>query len=624
MSRSFPKNIIVRLSVLLVVFLILRLTFIYFNRDLTSLPSGKEWVNIFYWGFRFDLFTIILFNLPLLIIKTFLDTFFENRRGLKKLDAMLFSAFNIALVIPCIADIGYYRFNGRRATKEVFQILEHSSSAFSSFILEYWLLLICFILFSILIIYSSFHTAKYNNPSKTSFLLKSLVVITILSVFSLLNPKRPIQPKTATYFVEPTQSALITNTALTLTYSMLKKNQLLKRKNYMADFKALQHHQIHHRFQSDSSFINKNVVIFVLESFSKEYLMKDHPNKAYTPFLDSLKNKSIAFENAYANGTTSSYGLMSILGGIPPFMNEPYFSSAYSENKLLGIGTLLKKMGYTNSFFFGAEDDHYGFKKNMALLGIDNYFSQKDYGDMKDHDGAWGIYDEEFFLFASEKIKRQQKPFFATIFNLSSHYPYNLPTRYKDFFPKGPLPSHESISYVDHSLKHFFKSIQNEEWYKNTLFIFTADHWAKIIGIKSNSMVGIYQIPTFIFDPANDTGTIVKDVFQQLDIVPTLLDLLSYTGGYTSFGSSVFKHKGYKYTFNEFENVYQIIDSAYVLVYDENKEVSVSLHNYLKDPNLENNLLDSLIDQALKMEEKLKAVIQVYNNSLIDNTFNSR
>jgi hypothetical protein len=45
----------------------------------------------------------------------------------------------------------------------------------------------------------------------------------------------------------------------------------------------------------------------------------------------------------------------------------------------------------------------------------------------------------------------------------------------------------------------------------------------------------------------------------------------------------------------------------------------VALYNYKNDRFLENNLLDSNKELARCMEEKLKAIIQSYNERLIDN-----
>lgn len=624
MINSLLKKTLIQLVSLLCVFELMRFIFIYHNRDIQPIGSSLwENIQIGYWGLRYDLFTIILLYSPvfLLSILGFLISSLNFKKVIQKVESILFFGLTTFISIIMVADVAYFRFNGRRSTIEVLNLLDHSKSAFVSFIKGYNELIVILAL----IMLGFFYFLKKIIGIHEESLSKKQWAICII-FFSLLvfvgigSKKRPLQPKTATYYVSSKHTSIITNTPLTLLYSLYKKQTVLPSKNYMSDKEARQIAPIFHTFKG-KEFKKKNIVIFVLESFSREYLIDGHINRARTPFLDSLMHRSILFENAYANATTSTYGIMCILGGIPAFMDEPYFSSIYSQNKFLGIGDILKKEGYTNSFFFGAEDDHFGFRKKLALLGIDNYYSQEYMPNFEDyHDGSWGIYDHVFFKFAAQELRKQPKPIFSTIFNISSHYPYKIHPNFKENMADGRLPSLQSIEYVDYSLKKFFESIAKEPWYNETVFLFISDHWAKIPGIIENSMVGKYQIPAFMHLPGHPKQVIVKDVFQQLDVLPSILDTLGYKGRMMSFGKSIFdQNVGYRYTINEYENVYQIIDDTYVLTYNEKLEKSLSLFNHIIDKNLTENLTKQHPEVVEKMEKYLKANIQMYNNSLIEN-----
>ena len=72
----------------------------------------------------------------------------------------------------------------------------------------------------------------------------------------------------------------------------------------------------------------------------------------------------------------------------------------------------------------------YGFAKKA---GFQKYYGLEEYDNLDDYDGTWGIYDEPFFNFFSQKIKEENKPFFTTFFSLSAHPPYNLPGKYDNF-----------------------------------------------------------------------------------------------------------------------------------------------------------------------------------------------
>lgn len=624
MINSLLRKIFIQIIFLLGIFMLMRTAFVYHNRDIQ--PIGQSiWENIviLYWGVRYDLSSILIFLSPvfLLTIITYLTPPSGIRKAINRITKVVYFSITVILTSIMLMDVAFFRFNGRRATVEVFDILGYSKSAFLSFLKGYSEFVVFFgvTILVLLFLYKKLAGKSDIKLSRNQWII-TIAVISLIYFFGIGTKKTPLQPKTASYYVNPKFTAIVTNTPQTLLYSIYKNQKVLETKKYMDDKEARNYAPIIQYINGEKS-TKKNVVIFVLESFSREYLVDGNVNRAYTPFLDSLMEKSTLFEDAYANATTSTYGLMCILGGLPAFMDEPYFSSIYSQNKFLGIGEILKKEGYTNSFFFGAENDHFGFKKKMALLGIDNYYSQESMEDYeKYYDNAWGVYDDKYFEFAANTLKNQPKPFFATIFNISSHYPYKIPKNIEINLADGRLPSHQSITYVDYSLKKFFKKVSKEPWYNETVFFFIADHWAKIPGIIENSMVGKYQIPAFMHIPSEPNKVIVNELFQQLDVVPTLLDVLGYKGSVMSFGKSIFNtNEPYRYTINEYESIYQIIDKEYVLTYNEKLEKSTSLYKYIDDKKLLNNILLEEPERAQTMEKYVKANIQQYNNSLINN-----
>jgi phosphoglycerol transferase MdoB-like AlkP superfamily enzyme len=70
------------------------------------------------------------------------------------------------------------------------------------------------------------------------------------------------------------------------------------------------------------SFSGKNVVIIILESFSKEHIGFFSPqNKGYTPFLDSLLGESLVNKHSFANGRKSLESLPSIFTSLPALMD---------------------------------------------------------------------------------------------------------------------------------------------------------------------------------------------------------------------------------------------------------------------------------------------------------------
>lgn len=139
--------------------------------------------------------------------------------------------------------------------------------------------------------------------------------------------------------------------------------------------------------QTDSAaFRNDNVVVIILESFSKEFCGAYHQSdgqKSYTPFLDSLIQHSQTFAYSFANGRKSIDALPAVIAGIPS-LGVPYVLSPYSGNEINSIPSLLKGKKYHTSFFHGAPNGSMGFDAFTHMAAIDHYYGMDEYNNDDD------------------------------------------------------------------------------------------------------------------------------------------------------------------------------------------------------------------------------------------------
>ena len=119
-------------------------------------------------------------------------------------------------------------------------------------------------------------------------------------------------------------------------------------------------------------------------------------------------------------------------------------------------------------------------QKICEILGFDHYYGMTEYNNDADFDGVWGIWDHKFFQYMNKTLSEKKKPFFATVFSVSSHAPFQVPKELKNQFKEGNVPLHKCIRYTDYSLKKFFESASKEKWFNNTIFVFTGDHCNQI------------------------------------------------------------------------------------------------------------------------------------------------
>lgn len=609
---------------LVLLYSFLRLVFylLYFTQNDFS---ATEVITVIYWGCRMDISGIFYLNLGFFIYYFLIQDFlFAGRRRL--VAVLLLSIINLPLLAVNMIDLAYYRFNLRRSTVDLFRVATDSFHALGAFWKTWWYLFVLFIVLSSVSVIIFNHILKENGDHKEGYLKRNLLpCFCFLLVTGLLArgvSERPIIPSTPLLYLPAQYQALATNSTMTILYSLVKRQTILKEKNYYPVSGLDTLFSIRHQLKSAEPFNKMNVVVFIMESFAKEYADDGDPLRAKTPFIDSIMAESIICNNAYANGLESNKGIVALLGGIPPFFDEPFYYSSYSNNSIRGMGTLLKEEGYNTNFFMGAGYDHFGFARFSKMLGIDNYYSMNDYGNNSHYDGNWGIYDHYFLPYAARQLVKKKSPFLSVIFNISTHFPNKLPDSLKaQFTIKGQDASQNSISYFDYSLRLFFDIIKNETWYKKTIFVFSADHNIFLHGREKAGLYKNFRIPIFFHLPGQRIHQLIDKPVQQLDIVPTILDMLHYQRPFMSFGQPV-SDKGPGIVFNHFGDLYQAIDSSYLFGYNEKTEEPAYLYNFRSDTMLAKDLLlkGQPPDQhAEKMEEYLRAVLQCFNYSMIKN-----
>ena len=371
----------------------------------------------------------------------------------------------------------------------------------------------------------------------------------------------------------------------------------------------------------------KNVVIIVLESFGKEFIgfFNNEPGKqykSYTPFIDSLCEKSLTFQYSYANGRKSIDFMPSVLVSIPSII-EPYVLTECFNNNTQSLPYLLDKEGYHSSFFHGAPNGSMGYLAFSNLIGIQQYFGMNEYGNKNDFDGYWAIWDEEFFQYFAGKLSGFPQPFVSTIFSATSHHPFILPERYTGKFPEGPHPINRCIGYTDMAVRRFFESASRQPWFNNTIFVITADHCQsqpqRDVYLSST---GSFEVPVIFYTPDGSLKGKDPRLVQQIDIMPVVLGQLKYNKPYFAFGNDVLHEKGNNCVVNYINGTYQLFYGDHVLIADD-KETK-GIYNFKTDRLLKNNLAgkDGSVDDTLKL--KMKAFIQQYNNRMLENRISLR
>ncbi len=623
--------LVLRLVLVMALYTLCRVGFYFYNRAFFPDVTAGEMFRILVGGLVFDLSTVLYVNLLYIFLMILpLKVRFNHyyRIGLKYL---FFTTNGIALAAN-VADFIYYRFTLRRTTAEVFAQFENETNMgglWLKFFIDYWYAAIFWIFLMILMIWC-FNLLRYEGPQmkdrRAFYLFGSLAMPLIVYLMfggmrgGFRHSTRPITLSNAGEYVsDPKHISLVLNTPFAVFRTIGKTK--IKKVNYFTDDEAEKIFSPVHIPPDSARFRAKNVVVIILESFSKEFFgtfNRDKHNgtyKGYTPFLDSLIGHSLTFEYSFANGRKSIDGLPSVVSAIPS-LGTPYFLSPYSDNRINSFASLLGRKGYHTSFFHGAPNGSMGFQAFMNIAGVREYYGMDEYSNDSDFDGLWGIWDDKFLDFYAGKLGQFPQPFFSSFFSVSSHHPFEVPDEYKGRFKGGPLVIHKCVEYTDHSLRQFFNQVSAMPWYDNSVFVITADHTSSEIEFpESRTAAGFYSIPVVFFTPDGSLVGREDGIIQQTDILPTVLGYLNFDEPFVAFGTNVLSEESFALNYKD--NQYQLFWGDYLLQFDGEK--SRGLYRFKTDRLFQENLVDSLPEVVNELEPKVKAMVQQYNNRLVEN-----
>ena len=617
---------------------IARLLFWFFNKNLIPVDSVSEYLNLAYHGIAFDT-TAILYVNSLFILLSIIPIVVNTKKAYQKFLFYLYFITNGISYGMNFGDFVYFKFSQARLTTAAMNVAQHESNVGKVFLLsivEHPFVIVWFVILMALWIFLYKKVkVQLKKPVKLipyfifSFLTLCLTALIVVGGIrgDFRHSTRPINLVDANRHVtKPVQANVVLNSVFSFFRTMNTNNF---QEVHFVDEKFINENIHPYKLYTREKVEPKpNVVIFILESFGKEYsgaFNKDTKIKdfvSYTPFFDSLAAKSLIATNAFANGRQSIHGMSSILAGIPT-LKDAFTSSPYSNQNIQSIVSVSNEMGYDTSFFHGAPNGSMGFLGFGNILGFKHYYGKTEFNNDAEFDGIWGIWDEPFFQYFAKTLNQKKNPFMATMFSVSSHHPFKVPEKYQGKFKKGPLEIHEPIGYTDYALKKFFKTAEKMPWFDNTIFVFVADHTNQVGYPEYEKSMNRFAVPILFYSPNPKyqlQGEITEPA-QQMDIYPTLADLMGYNKKIRSWGRSFVTEKKEDYMIINSDSINeQFMIGNYIYLFNgkevtgiytiEDKGLEKNLLNKIKNPEIENGILLS------------KAWYQDYMNRVINRKLN--
>ena len=204
---------------------------------------------------------------------------------------------------------------------------------------------------------------------------------------------------------------------------------------------------------------------------------------------------------------------------------------------------ILRDKGYRTIFAQTSQRASFNLDKTAAQLGFEEIYGMEDMPKQFNYVKAEGYgYDYDMFSLLNEKLKGESKPFFLFAFTGITHTPY---LGYLEGCDKYPNTTEDnkylnSLMFADYSIGYFIDEMRKEPWFYDTIFIFVADHTFN----RNGSIREKYNIPFLIYAPRYVKAQRSETLGSQLDILPTVFDLLRLQEPYSAAGKSLVSEGG--------------------------------------------------------------------------------
>ncbi len=290
-----------------------------------------------------------------------------------------------------------------------------------------------------------------------------------------------------------------------------------------------------------------NIVILLVEGLGRAFTNSGAYLGNFTPFVDSLSQHSLYWNNFLSAGGRTFAVLPSLIGSLP-FAKNGFTELGENMPKHLSLISLLKHNGYETEFYYGG-DSHFDnmdvFLRKNAIDKLNDIksFPSTGYVQQPSVGGfSWGYGDKELFRRYMEVKPVSTNPYISIILTVSTHDPFliNEQQAYLNKFEqrmstlgfdenrKNAARSfkmqYASILYTDDALRNFFTAYAQRPDFKNTIFLVTGDH--RMPEIPMSDKLDRYHVPLLIYSPMLKRTATFASISNHFDITPTLLAYL--------------------------------------------------------------------------------------------------
>ncbi len=292
-----------------------------------------------------------------------------------------------------------------------------------------------------------------------------------------------------------------------------------------------------------------HVIFLFLESFRAKNIGVLGSSFGLSPSFDKWSKEGILFSQFHSNGLLTSSAMISSLFGILPMFHPSYLRS-YLNLPLRGIPQILREQGYENGMILGGSGSFQSWERFFEMNDFQEIISKSDMiATFPDAEStSWGVHDEWIYKKALSWLRARKNPAFLTLLTASCHHPWLLPNSWK-----GKVEGHpyfQTFSYADWALGQWLGRLEKSGLMEKTLIFIFGDHGQELGERGEKSLVNrhLYQenihVPLLLLAKGKlKKPLIFAEPCSQVDLLPTLLDLLNIGSHHHGMGESLLLNK---------------------------------------------------------------------------------
>ncbi|WP_310551096.1 LTA synthase family protein [Paenibacillus glufosinatiresistens] len=289
-----------------------------------------------------------------------------------------------------------------------------------------------------------------------------------------------------------------------------------------------------------------HVILIQLESFQNFLMRVKVEGQEVTPNLNRLAGESLYFPNVFqqiGRGNTSDAEFVANTS-LYPVGNEPMFEQ-YADRSIPSLARLLGAQGYRTWTFHVNKASFWNRSRMYPALGFDAYFDKPFY--RPERFSRFGASDEELFRAGLKKLKqadRAGQKIFAQFVTVSSHSPFSIPEESVRLHMESKQAKTllgryaASVHYTDDALGKFIEGLRSSGLWEKSLVVVYGDHFGlnrkkynpetirKVLDSRYLAALDTYNVPLLIHWPGQREGEEIRQAGGQIDILPTLANLL--------------------------------------------------------------------------------------------------